>query len=268
MDSPADEGALEQLLAESMDAPLELLGLLPQLLADLEDLGARSGDVIDILAQLPDSSLRAGSRVLDLGCGKGAAAIAIAQARGAHVVGIDGLAAFVEHASARAAQLGLSSLCRFERGDIRKHLEQQEQQGDRDLVMLLALGDVLGDTAETLGRLRDCVRPGGHILIDDAYLRADVDDPELQAIYDFHDGTSAALQSWGDTIVAQRIVDGPQSAAYYHDMTAKITDRAEQLAQTRPELAPLIREFASRQRSEVALLDGPVIGSLWLVQRN
>jgi ubiquinone/menaquinone biosynthesis C-methylase UbiE len=54
------------------------------------------GDLVDLLAPQP------GERVLDLGCGAGELAMAI-HARGATVVGLDGSAAMIEAARARAA---------------------------------------------------------------------------------------------------------------------------------------------------------------------
>ena len=40
-----------------------------------------------------------------------------------------------------------------------------------DVVVFAALGDVLGDPAETIGFVRQYVRPGGHVVIADVFLR-------------------------------------------------------------------------------------------------
>ena len=61
-----------QAIAASMDAEPELIPFLPRLFVDLEDLGARADHVLEILRR---AEFAAGSKVLDLGCGKGAVAV-------------------------------------------------------------------------------------------------------------------------------------------------------------------------------------------------
>jgi len=266
---PEDGDAdLRELLASSMDAPPELLPLMSELLRGQEELGARAVDVLELLATRTPPVLGEGSRVLDLGSGKGACALAIAEQLGARVLGIDGAATFVEHARAQAAERRLSSLCRFELDDLRARLDSER---DHDLVMMLALGDVLGETQATVARLRQCVAPGGHVLIDGAYLRQDDDediDDELSALYPSHAETRAALESSGDLIVAEREVDGPDTAAHYRRATDAIAEHAQRLAQQHPALAEPLLSFAARQREAIETLAGPVIGCLWLLRRR
>ena len=64
-----------QAVAATMDAEPELIPFLPRLFVDLEDLGARADQVLEILRR---SEFAADSKVLDLGCGKGAVAVALA----------------------------------------------------------------------------------------------------------------------------------------------------------------------------------------------
>lgn len=256
------EPSFEQMLAWSMDAEPELLPYLPALFQDLEELGARVDEVLRVLAKTP---VPREGRVLDLGCGKGAVALGLAEKFGCAVHGIDGMAAFVDHATRRAEDLNLADRCRFATGDVREAVQQSR---DYDLVCLNALGDTLGSLDEAVGALRECVVEGGLILIDDAYLKDGVEpDEDLVYCYD-HATTLGLLTAHGDEVLEELIVDGPESAEHYRRMTTVITARAEELAQQHPEAAPVLQKFAARQADEVDLLTGPVVGALWLLRRT
>lgn len=259
-----DDPELACVVAASMDADPELLPVLPSLLSDLEDLGACAADVVAILR---DAELPPGARGLDLGCGKGAAALAVAETFGTSMLGIDAIPAFVEHARARAYARQLARRCVFEVGDVRGPVSRAT---DFDLAMLLALGDVLGDDpSTTVLALRRWVRPGGYMLIDDAFVAdgVDLDDEDLVGCHD-HATTVAALQAHGDVIVSERIIDDPDKKGFYTEMTARIAERCRVLAPQFPDLSEAIREYAERQQHEVALLEGPVVGALWLLRRG
>jgi ubiquinone/menaquinone biosynthesis C-methylase UbiE len=257
---PISSETLEMLVAASLDAEPELLPHLPALMIDLEDLGARARDV---LALLEGRGLGPGSRVLDLGCGKGASAIAVARAFGAQVKGVDGLPAFVEHARRRAGAEGLGERCTFEVGDVREAVLRAD---DQDLVMLLALGPVFGDARETVGVLRRCVRPGGLVLIDDAFLAEGQKLPEgAQDCFD-HRTTVAFLEAHGDRLVGERLTDTEEAEAWCRAMTKEIVRRAQDLAEERPELAEALLEYAERQQRETEVLTGPLVGALWLLE--
>jgi SAM-dependent methyltransferase len=64
-----------------------------------------------------DAGLRPSATLLDVGCGTGAVALAIARRSGAHVTGIDLVPAHVEHARAEAARQGLPDSTTFLEAD-------------------------------------------------------------------------------------------------------------------------------------------------------
>ena len=250
-----------QAIAASMDAEPELIPFLPRLFVDLEDLGARADHVLEILRR---AEFAAGSKVLDLGCGKGAVAVALAREFRCRVDGVDAMPEFIRHARAQAAGAGLEDSCSFRVADLHEVVDDSHGY---DLACLLALGEVLGSVDEAVARLRQCVEPGGFLLIDDAYLRDDSTQPEDVVNCFSHERTVELLQSAGDEILYETIVDGPESVADYADMTAAIAQRAAELAREHPEQAELFMDFAARQQEEVALLTGPVVGAMWLIRR-
>ena len=257
-----DEQVLEE-LASTMDASAALLPWLPELFAGLEDLGVRASDVVALVSavDLPESTT-----VLDLGCGKGSALIALAQGYGISGRGVDGLEPFLVHARARASDLSLGDRLGFECQDVRRHVPDR---GAYDLVMMLALGPVFGDARQTIERLRMWTRPGGYMLIDEAYL------PSELASDDVHwelglsvDELVLDLTAHGDEVVAELVYDTPEYRAWCGEMSAKIQVRAVALAERIPELAQELTDFAQRQSEETQAADSPFIGSLFLLRRR
>lgn len=88
-------------------------------------------------------------RVLDVGCGTGRYAVALAE-RGADVVGIDISPAMLDLARARARQRGVAARCRF----VLAELEAYDPDEPADTVLAIGLLDYIHDCDATLRRLR------------------------------------------------------------------------------------------------------------------
>ena len=253
----------EEELAATLDASVELLPWLPELFGDVEDLGVRARDVLKLLTltDLPD-----GARVLDLGCGKGSALIALAQRYQVTGLGVDGVEAFLEHATRRAHSLGLEDRLAFDRRDVRSLVSEAP---DHDLVMLLALGPVFGDASETIARLRGWVAPGGLMLLDEAYLPDDLDAEDVHWEFGLSvDELVRELTQHGDELVAELVYDTPEYRDWCGEVAAQIQSRARLLAERAPELARELTEFAERQSEETQSAESPFVGALFLLRRS
>lgn len=253
---------LEREIAQSLDAPPELLKYLPELLADLEALGGSPNLVAELLRPL---GLPRSTRALDLGCGKGAAAIRLAKEFGFEVLGVDGFAPFIAEARRRAAEEGVAGLCRFRCADVREILHSPVSY---DLVIFAGLGTLLGDQADTVGKLRSLLRPGGFLILDDACLAESAGEafPAYQG-YAGHEETLRRLAAHGDRLLKEIIIPVSEVRETNRRNTGRIRERAVKLARRHPEDRELILNYVQAQETESARLETALMCAVWLLQR-
>ncbi len=248
-------------VAFAMEAPECLLPHLPYLLQDLPSLSGAEDDVVEMLKEV---GFPRGGTVLDLGCGRGDIAIRAARAFDAEVTGVDAHPPFIEIARQAAEQAGLQRRCRFVAADLRESLAEPARF---DAVLMIAVGPVLGDPAETIGMLRAVVREGGWIVIGDGYLE---DGVPPSAAYEGcleRDAMEAGLTRFGDTIVARR-TRSPAGRAFNALSLKTIPKRAAALAKRHPDLKEAMDQYVARQFEEVALMVGPVVPALWAIRKT
>ena len=125
--------------------------------------------------------LECSSRVLDVGCGEGAAAVHLAWSLGCRVVGVDSSESNVEAARRGAAERGVDGLCSFVRSDADR-IDVGDGRFDA-VICELPLGSFV-NRAGALQELVGHLRPGGRMAV------AQGDGSDL-------DQTVAALRSAG-----------------------------------------------------------------------
>lgn len=252
-----------EMVAYALEAPPELLPFLPELLADLEELGSDAGQIAQIVRDL---ALPPTASVVDLGCGKGAAAIALASALGLRVLGIELFEPFVAHAVAVSRDAGLSHLCQFRHGDVRT---MAEGLPSADVAVFAALGDVLGDPAETMRVVRQYVRPGGYVLIADVFLRdgGSVAFPGFER-YCSRSETVRGLTAWGDELVREVLALDDETDDDNGDEDAEaIHRRAVALAEQHPECREQLLAFATYQAKANAHIAENLVDAVWVLRR-
>ena len=255
----------EEKLACSLTAETtELLPFLPYLLQDFWELGSDP----DLMAQLIQKhvSLSAAARVLDLGCGKGAVSVKIAQRLSVPIKGIDLMPAFIEFAAEKAREFQVDDLCSFVVGDINEAVESEQGY---DCVILGAVGDVLGSPAETLHKLKQTVKPGGYILIDDGYLPEESKREDIKynsAVYLTEQQWMALFQEAGLELVETAVPDDSSNLDSDSGMAA-ITGRARELTEKYPDKKAMFEAYIRSQQNEYDDLDNSLVCVTWILRK-
>lgn len=258
--APAARRRLAQDVAASLDLPPVLLPHGAELFAKLTGLGGWPRRTARMAA---GAGLSREDRVLDLGCGKGAFAVALAKLVGCRVVGIDAHAPFVEAAAEAAARAGVARLCRFEVGDARA-----PRRGARRFDGCFMLG--VDPVEEAIPLLRGWTRAGGVYGVDDAVRdprRRGAGAAELKEV-PTRGEVEAVVASLGDDVLAAWSPSPAALADQNASLLRRIAAAARALERRRPALRPHLREFLARQRHANRALAGPLRPWLWIVRRG
>ena len=248
---------IQEKLAKSLTAEhTDLIPYLPYLLKDLWELGSSPKDIINMIQKHIKVPKKA--RVLDLACGKGAVGIQAAKALGCMVKGIDIIPEFVDYADKKAREYGVEKLCDFKVGDINEAVTIEK---DFDIVILGAVGDVLGKPVETIQKLKRTVKNGGHIFIDDAYGSG------------CSDGGSPAREKWllffqeaGVQLLDEKFIEKDELESLLDEQQSFIVMRANELKEKYPDKADLFESYIKSQQTECDELENEISGVTMLLQ--
>lgn len=247
----------EEKLAKSLTAETtELLPYLPCLLQDLWELGSSPRDIIHLMSK--HMMVTQDTRVLDLACGKGAVSVHVARETGCSLKSIDLMPEFINYARQKAVEYGVESLCEFVVGDITEAVKTEKGY---DAVILGAVGDVLGSPEETINKLKNTIKPGGYLIIDDAY-------GEKGVAFD-HYSREEWVDIFGKTSVMlldELIIDDDELKELNQEQQGFITKRAEELKKKHPEKATLFDSYLQSQQAEVEQLENEISGVTMLLQ--
>ena len=148
-----------------------------------------------VLPRLPDldSRLRAGARVLDVGCGGGWAVVQIAERfPGTRCVGIDVEPYSVDQARRLIAERGLADRCEARVGSVDQLGEQEAYDVATSFLVVHEIAPAMKPAAFTA--VARALKPGGHFLIfDEVY-------PETDAALRTMPSRFAALAQWYEVI--------------------------------------------------------------------
>lgn len=183
--------------------------------------------------------LSAQSRVLDAGCGYGAAARFLAQAFGCRVVGINISEKELALARRRAQEAGLADRCEFGYGDFHA---MPFADAEFDVVWSQEAFLHGADKMKILAQCHRVLRPGGRLVLSDLLVRRQISDTDRQQIY-------ARLQT-------PSMWDEPD----YRDAIEKAGLQLELAADWQANVAPTYRHVVAQIRAHQAEL-APRVGS-------
>ncbi len=254
---------IKQSIADSLEAGQNLLPHMDYLLQDLWALGSSVDQILDGVVSLDLKSNQ--TRILDLGCGKGAVSIQIAERFGFQAVGVDVMDSFLKDARGKAAEHGVSPLCRFIKQDMRDYVSNEH---DFDLVILASLGGILGSFKDTVGQLRTQVRQGGYMMIDDGYLRnVPILSRKGYGHYRNHEESIRELTAFHDLLV--REISTTDFSLEINALYLQVIEkRGGELIKLHPELKKDVEDYIRLQAEECEVINNEIEGALWLIQKR
>ena len=248
---------VEEKLAKSLTAEsVELIPHLPYLLQDLWELGSSPKDMLDMITRHIGVSDQ--TRVLDLACGKGAISVYLAKELGCRVKGIDLIPEFIDVATGKARVHGVEALCEFVVGDITQAVNTEQGY---DIVILGAVGDVLGNTEETITLLKKTVKDEGYLLIDDAY-----GDDNTNEKHPSREQWLGIFDKTGVRLIEEKIVDDDELTSLNDEQQEWIVKRANELKDRYPDQVQLFDSYIQSQQAECDELENDISGVTMLLQ--
>lgn len=242
----------------------ELLPFLPYLLQDFWELGSDPEIMAELISR--HISLLESTRILDLACGKGAAAVKVAQKLRIKVKGIDLTPEFIEYAAQKAAQFGVDDLCDFVHGDINEAVETEQGY---DCVVYGAVGvEVLGGPAEALRKLKSTVKQGGYILIEEGYIPDEGRRENVRYNRDAYFPEQQWLALFKDMGLELIETASGHSEGNLDSVTglAAITTRANELMEEYPDKKAMFEGYIRNQQNEYADIDDSLVCVTWILR--
>lgn len=242
--------------------PPHIVSFVPELLSEIWALGSSPGLLVEWFQEL---NLPANTKVLDLGCGKGAVAITLAITLQFEITGIDYFEPFILEAQNKAEELNVDKLCHFKQADIINIVSQLK---NFDIVTMTAVGNVFGDVKQTVIQLRKLIRNGGYIVIDDGYLSSSkhIDYPDYE-YYKNYNETISQLTASGDKIIKEKIMTVEEVIMQNEMITKRIEKRVIALSKNYPEYKKDFYEYLQWEKDECKILETDITSAAWLLQK-
>jgi 2-polyprenyl-3-methyl-5-hydroxy-6-metoxy-1,4-benzoquinol methylase len=249
-------------LVRYLEAPAELLPDLPMILSYLDELGPSPKDVYNLMIGL---DLPQRFKILDLGCGKGAIDIFLAQQFNCSIRGIDAFPPFIEYAIKKAKDLKLGQVCEFECNDIRKELKKTSQY---DVVIFVSVGDIYGDYIQTIGEVRKVIKPQGYLIIEDGFLRENRINRSEFHEYGTYSQVIDQLSHFQDNIIKERLSSTKEIINGSKRNNAALEKGAKELLKRYPEKEGLVKHYLEAQKRESQIIEQDLGIELWVIQKG
>ena len=270
-----DSKSLEESVVTAMDGTdQEIYPYLPYILQDVWEIGSNP-DVMVRLARRHAPQHRE-LAALDLGCGKGAVSIALARMLPCRCHGIDAVEAFIDEARQKALAFGVADRCTFGTGDIREWVDRYPGAPDTevpgtdagsgyDIIVLGAIGPVLGNYHETLTKLSDSLAPDGIILIDDGYIPdgSTFTHPLIQRKNEI----DRQIVRAGMKLVEEEVIGADDMQASNQAIHQPVVRRCRELMEKHPGKRHLFEGYIRKQEEEIDVLENRIVCLTMVVKR-
>jgi ubiquinone/menaquinone biosynthesis C-methylase UbiE len=253
---------LEESVAQAMDgSDTRIVPFLPYILQDAWEIGTPAEMVVDLVRRHTRDHSRLS--VLDLGCGKGAVAVKLAAELGCRCLGVDAVKEFIDYARGKAAEWGVSDLCRFETGDIRERIVSL---GRFDVVVLGAIGPVFGDYRTTLATVSPHLRQGGVVVVDDGFIPDD--SPYSHPLVLKRSDMLRQVEEAGLHLAEEVPVGSDEIRDTSEVIFRDLKRRCEELMAMYPEKRGLFEDYIRRQVEENDVLRNKVVCVVMVISKD
>lgn len=255
---------VEESIIAAMDREgndIDLIKYLPYILQDFWEMGTSSEEIIEIIKK--HKNYYSNLTVLDLGSGKGTVSIKLASELKCNCFGIDAIDEFIAFSNNKAKELYVDNICKFEVNDIRERIKTL---GKYDIIILGAIGSVLGDYYSTLLQLAPHLNNDGLIIVNDEYVEEDNKDyPNLIQKNDILIQINKARMEVIDSITnddSRKINEG-------HETQYKnLQKRCMELIEKYPEKRNIFLEYIEKQKMEYEILANEIISVILVIKQN
>ncbi len=251
---------VQESIATAMDCEdVELVEYLPYILQDFHEIGSSAQSLARIVKENNTKEI---AKIIDLGCGKGAVLIELAQHVKSECLGIDGIKEFIDYATEQASMRGITN-CKFEVGDIRRI---EKIQGKYDFIILGSIGPVYRDYYTTMESLKPILCDDGVIILDDGYIEESNDFTHALS------GTKKMLIDQITTadmeIIKEYLGDEISDKSEYEKQYQDIKRRCHELMLKYPNKKELFEGYIRKQEKEYHNLEEEITGSTMLIKRK
>ena len=253
---------LEESVVIAMDgADKELFPYLPYILQDIWEIGTDPDTVRELIGKhFGDYE---NLKVLDLGCGKGAVSVKVAQKFKCNCHGIDAIDEFIQYAQGKAREYGVENYCLFETGDIRTAVNHLPKY---DIIILGAIGPVLGNYEKSLNTLKNCLKDDGIIIIDDAYI--DNNSDFVHPLIVKYDELQRQVKAAGMQIIENLPVAKSEVIESDDIILENLKKRCLELAQKHPQKQKLFADYIKKQEHDSYVNAEKVICTNMVVKKS
>ena len=254
---------IEESIASAMeDENINLNKFYPYILQDFWEIGTSSDEVLKIIKKYKDNY--SNLSVLDLGSGKGAVLIKIASELKCKCLGVDAIDDFVNFSNNKAKEYSVDSICTFETNDIRTRIKTL---GKYDIIILGAIGPVLGDFHETLLVLTSHLNDNGLIIMNEGYVEdgCKTDYPNVLS----KNIVLNQINSAGMEIIESIIEDETHEVkGDFEEEVRNLEKRCMELIEKYPDNKNMFLKYIKTQKELYKKLDNEVISVLFVIKQK
>jgi hypothetical protein len=176
-----------------------------------------------------------------------------------HCHGIDAVEEFIDEAKSKAKEFNVEEYCCFECDDIRVRISDLRDYG---IIILGAIGSVLGDYHSTLTKVSTCIKESGLIIIDDGYI-----DDGSEYSHPLMEKRSVLLKQISDAgmkLIDEIIINKDEIKKSDEYIYRNIKRRCQELIEKHPDKRNLFVDYIKKQEEENEALETKVICSTML----